>query len=33
MRSKDLFTHTPVSRSSVSASTPASVWMKQNIVA
>ena len=33
MRSKERLTHTPVSRSSVSAVTSASVWTKQNIVA
>jgi hypothetical protein len=33
MRSNERFTHTPVSRSSVPASSAASVWMKQNIVA
>ena len=33
MRSNERFTHTPVRRSSVSASSAASVWMKQNIVA
>ena len=33
MRSNERFTQTPVSRSIVSASSPASVWMKQNIVA
>ena len=33
MRSKERFTQTPVSRSSVAASSAASVWTKQNIVA
>ncbi len=33
MRSNDRLTQTPVSRSIVSGSRPASVWMKQNIVA
>ena len=33
MRSNERFTQTPVRRSSVSASSTASVWMKQNIVA